>query len=104
MSASLRPSSRDPQIFRHSTHYLARATIVGAIFILLAALWVTADINVRLDTGHCIERQQPVQFLTNITWADAWIAVTPSAFERGYCGMPSTTLRRPQADRADARI
>ncbi|HVS81056.1 MAG TPA: hypothetical protein VHE60_04920 [Pyrinomonadaceae bacterium] len=33
------------QIFRHSTNYLARATIYGAIFILLSALWVTAEIT-----------------------------------------------------------
>jgi hypothetical protein len=52
-----------PQIFRHSTNYLARATIFGAIFILLAALWVTASINRSgWNTGQWIEREQPVQF------------------------------------------
>jgi hypothetical protein len=52
-----------PQIFRHSTNYLARATIFGAIFILLAALWVTAEITRSgWNTGQYIERQQPIQF------------------------------------------
>src|SRR5213596_1722577 len=52
-----------PQIFRHSTNYLARATIYGAIFILLAALFIAAEINRSgWNTGQWIERQQPVQF------------------------------------------
>src|SRR5881227_406856 len=52
-----------PQIFRHSTNYLARATIFGAVFILLAALWVTAEImRSGWNTGAYIERQQPIQF------------------------------------------
>src|SRR2546425_2259823 len=52
-----------PQIFRHSTNYLARATIYGAIFILFAALWVTAEITRSgWNTGQWIERQQPMQF------------------------------------------
>lgn len=52
-----------PQIFRHSTNYLARTTIYGAIFILLAALWVTAEITRSgWNTGQYIERQQPIQF------------------------------------------
>src|SRR3954470_16900309 len=52
-----------PQIFRHSTNYLARTTIFGAIFIMLAALWVTPEIpRSGWNTGQHIERQQPVQF------------------------------------------
>src|ERR1700741_3500842 len=52
-----------PQIFRHSTNYLARTTIFGAAFILLAALWVTAEIaRSGWNTGAYIERQQPIQF------------------------------------------
>jgi cytochrome c7-like protein len=52
-----------PQIFRHSTNYLARATIFGAIFILIAALFVAAEINRSgWNTGAYIERQQPIQF------------------------------------------
>ena len=52
-----------PQIFRHSTNYLARATIYGAVFILLSALFVTAEITRSgWNTGQWIERQQPIQF------------------------------------------
>ena len=52
-----------PQIFHHSTNALAKLSIFGAIFILLAALWVTAEINrSSWNTGQWIERQQPVQF------------------------------------------
>src|SRR5437879_3774046 len=52
-----------PQIFRHSTNYLARTTIYGAIFILVAALFVAAEITRSgWNTGQYIERQQPIQF------------------------------------------
>ena len=52
-----------PQIFHHSTNFLAKLSIFGAIFILLAALWVLAEINrSSYNTGQFIERQQPVQF------------------------------------------
>src|SRR5260370_1212716 len=52
-----------PQIFHHSTNALSRATIYGAVFILLAALWVTAEINrSSWNTGQWVERDQPVQF------------------------------------------
>src|SRR5205807_8361460 len=52
-----------PQIFRHSTNYLARATIYGAIFVLLAALFIAAEISRSgWNTGQWIERQQPIQF------------------------------------------
>src|SRR6267378_5882280 len=63
-STSLRVlSAAMPQIFRHSTNYLARATIYGAVFILLSALFVTAEITRSgWNTGQWIERQQPIQF------------------------------------------
>jgi hypothetical protein len=51
-----------PQIFRHSTNYLARATIFGAIFILIAALSSPPKLTARLEHGRVIERQQPIQF------------------------------------------
>jgi len=52
-----------PQIFRHSTNYLARATIFGAIFFLVAAMFVGVGINRSgWNTGAYIERQQPIQF------------------------------------------
>src|SRR2546423_6760020 len=52
-----------PQIFRHSTNYLSRATIFGAILILVSALFVAAEINRSgWNTGAYIERQQPIQF------------------------------------------
>ena len=52
-----------PQIFHHSTNFLAKLSIFGAIFILLAAMWVLAEINrSSYNTGQFIERQQPVQF------------------------------------------
>jgi hypothetical protein len=52
-----------PQIFHHSTNVLAKLSIFGAIFILLAALWVLAAINrSSWNTGAFVEREQPVQF------------------------------------------
>jgi cytochrome c3-like protein/cytochrome c7-like protein len=52
-----------PQIFHHSTNALAKLTIYGAVFILVAALWVTAELNrSSWNTGQWVERQQPVQF------------------------------------------
>jgi hypothetical protein len=52
-----------PQIFHHSTNFLARLSIFGAVFIIAAALWVTASINrSSWNTGQWIEREQPVQF------------------------------------------
>jgi hypothetical protein len=52
-----------PQIFHHSTNTLAKLSIFGAIFILLAAMWVLAEINrSSYNTGQYIEREQPVQF------------------------------------------
>src|SRR3978361_1847380 len=52
-----------PQIFHHSTNTLAKLSIFGAAFILLAAMWVLAEINLSsYNTGQFIEREQPVQF------------------------------------------
>ena len=52
-----------PQIFHHSTNALAKTTIFGAVFILLAALWVAAEISrSSWNTGQWVEIQQPVQF------------------------------------------
>ncbi|HEX4900568.1 MAG TPA: hypothetical protein VFV61_08555, partial [Pyrinomonadaceae bacterium] len=52
-----------PQIFHHSTNALAKLSIFGAVFILLAALWVGAEINrSSWNTGQWVERQQPIQF------------------------------------------
>ncbi|HVF27434.1 MAG TPA: cytochrome c3 family protein [Pyrinomonadaceae bacterium] len=52
-----------PQIFHHSTNTLAKLSIFGAIFVLLAVVWAVAEINrSSYNTGQYIERQQPVQF------------------------------------------
>jgi hypothetical protein len=52
-----------PQIFHHSTNFLARATIFGAIFILAAAAWALAEVNrSSWNTGAFVDREQPVQF------------------------------------------
>lgn len=52
-----------PQIFHHSTNGLAKTTIFGAVFVLLAALWVFAEISrSSWSTGQWVEIQQPVQF------------------------------------------
>ena len=52
-----------PQIFHHSTNTLARLSIFGGVFILLAAIWAVAEINrSSWNTGQWIEREQPVQF------------------------------------------
>ncbi|HUQ31886.1 MAG TPA: cytochrome c3 family protein [Pyrinomonadaceae bacterium] len=52
-----------PQIFHHSTNFLARLTIFGAVIFLGAAVWVVATINrSSWVTGAFVERQQPVQF------------------------------------------
>ena len=52
-----------PQIFHHSTNFIARLTIFGAIFIVVGALWIVAAINrSSWNTGAFVEREQPVQF------------------------------------------
>src|SRR6476660_10374506 len=52
-----------PQIFHHSTNALAKITIYGAVFIVVALLWVAVELNrSSWNTGQWLERQQPVQF------------------------------------------
>src|SRR6266576_3279818 len=52
-----------PQIFHHSTNALAKLTIYGAVFIMVALLWVAVELNrSSWNTGQWVERQQPVQF------------------------------------------
>src|SRR6476661_3510063 len=52
-----------PQIFHHSTNALAKITIYGAVFIIVALLWVAVELNRSAwNTGQWLERQQPVQF------------------------------------------
>src|SRR5918998_6479108 len=52
-----------PQIFHHSTNALAKITIYGAVFVIVALLWVAVELNrSSWNTGEWVERQQPVQF------------------------------------------
>ena len=52
-----------PQVFHHSTNTLAKLSIFGGIFVLLAVVWAVAEINrSSYNTGAYVERQQPVQF------------------------------------------
>src|ERR1051326_2438488 len=52
-----------PQIFHHSTNALAKISIYGAVFIVVALLWVAVELNRSgWNTGQYVERQQPVQF------------------------------------------
>src|ERR1700745_3273167 len=51
------------QIFHHSTNALTNITIYGAVFIIVALLWVAVELNrSSWNTGQWLERQQPVQF------------------------------------------
>ena len=85
-----------PQIFRHSTNYLARATIYGAIFILLAALFIAAEISRSgWNTGQWIERQQPIQFSHKHHVGDDGIDCRychTSVETSASAGMPSTAI------------
>jgi hypothetical protein len=89
-------SAAMPQIFRHSTNYFARATIYGAAFILLAALWVGAEINRSgWNTGQHIERQQPIQFSHKHHVGDDGIDCRychTSVETAASAGMPSTAI------------
>src|SRR6476469_64311 len=52
-----------PQIFHHSTNALAKISIYGAVFVVVAALWATVELNRSAwNTGQWLERQQPIQF------------------------------------------
>jgi hypothetical protein len=83
-----------PQIFHHSTNTLAKLSIFGAIFILLAAMWVLAEINrSSYNTGQFIERQQPVQFSHKHHTGDDGIDCRychTSVETSASAGMPST--------------
>jgi len=83
-----------PQIFHHSTNTLAKLSIFGAVFILLAAMWVLAEINrSSYNTGQYIERQQPVQFSHKHHTGDDGIDCRychTSVETSNSAGMPST--------------
>ncbi len=83
-----------PQIFHHSTNTLAKLSIFGAIFILLAAMWALAEINrSSYNTGQYIERQQPVQFSHKHHTGDDGIDCRychTSVETSSSAGMPST--------------
>jgi hypothetical protein len=85
-----------PQIFHHSTNALAKATIFGAVFILLAALWVGAQISrSSWNTGQWVERQQPVQFSHKHHVGDDGIDCRychTSVETAASAGIPSTTV------------
>jgi hypothetical protein len=85
-----------PQIFHHSTNALAKATIFGAVFILLAALWVGAQITrSSWNTGQWVERQQPVQFSHKHHVGDDGIDCRychTSVETAASAGIPSTTV------------
>jgi hypothetical protein len=85
-----------PQIFKHSTNALAKATIYGAVFILLAALWVAAQINrSSWNTGQWVERDQPVQFSHKHHVGDDGIDCRychTSVETAASAGIPSTTV------------
>jgi hypothetical protein len=85
-----------PQIFHHSTNALAKATIYGAVFMLLAALWVTAEINrSSWNTGQWVERDQPVQFSHKHHVGDDGIDCRychTSAETSASAGIPSTAV------------
>jgi cytochrome c3-like protein/cytochrome c7-like protein len=85
-----------PQIFHHSTNALAKLSIFGAIFILLAALWVTAEINrSSWNTGQWVERQQPIQFSHKHHVGDDGIDCRychTSVETSSSAGMPSTSI------------
>ena len=85
-----------PQIFHHSTNFLARLTIFGAIFILVGALWVVAAINrSSWNTGAFVEREQPVQFSHKHHSGDDGIDCRychTSVETSASAGMPSTQV------------
>ena len=84
-----------PQIFHHSTNALAKLTIYGAVFVLVALLWVTAELNrSSWNTGQWVERQQPVQFSHKHHVGDDGIDCRychTSVETAASAGLPSTT-------------
>jgi hypothetical protein len=83
-----------PQIFHHSTNALAKLTIYGAVFVLVVALWATAELNrSSWNTGQWVERQQPVQFSHKHHVGDDGIDCRychTSVETAAFAGMPST--------------
>jgi Cytochrome c7 and related cytochrome c len=85
-----------PQIFHHSTNALAKTTIFGAVFVLLAALWITVEISrSSWNTGQWVEIQQPVQFSHKHHAGDDGIDCRychSSVETSASAGMPSTSV------------
>jgi hypothetical protein len=84
-----------PQIFHHSTNALAKITIYGALFIIVALLWVAVELNrSSWNTGQWVERQQPVQFSHKHHVGDDGIDCRychTSVETAASAGLPSTT-------------
>ena len=84
-----------PQIFHHSTNALAKITIYGAVFVIVAALYVAVELNrSSWNTGQWVERQQPVQFSHRHHTGDDGIDCRychTSVETSASAGMPSTT-------------
>ena len=84
-----------PQIFHHSTNALAKITIYGALFIIVALLWVAVELNrSSWNTGQWVERQQPVQFSHKHHVGDDGIDCRychTSVETSSSAGMPSTS-------------
>lgn len=84
-----------PQIFHHSTNALAKITIYGAVFIIVALLWVAVELNrSSWNTGQWVERQQPVQFSHKHHVGDDGIDCRychTSVETSASAGLPSTT-------------
>ncbi|HEX7335552.1 MAG TPA: cytochrome c3 family protein [Pyrinomonadaceae bacterium] len=84
-----------PQIFHHSTNALAKITIYGAVFIIVALLWVAVELNrSSWNTGQWVERQQPVQFSHKHHVGDDGIDCRychTSVETSSSAGMPSTS-------------
>src|ERR687890_450864 len=84
-----------PQIFHHSTNALAKITIYGALFIIVALLWVAVELNrSSWNTGQWVERQQPVQFSHKHHVGDDGVDCRychTSVETSSSAGMPSTT-------------
>src|SRR4030095_15316676 len=83
-----------PQIFHHSTNALAKITIYGAVFIIVALLWVAVELNrSSWNTGQWVERQQPVQFSHKHHVGDDGIDCRychTSVEESSFAGIPPT--------------
>ena len=84
-----------PQIFHHSTNALAKITIYGAVFIVVALLWVAVELNrSSWNTGQWVERQQPVQFSHKHHVGDDGVDCRychTSVETSASAGLPSTT-------------